>query len=142
VQETFVKAWRRLDQLEDGVTFGAWLHRIAGNCALDLLRRRSRHPEASLQDEVEDGPRFEAVSGEPTPDRLVEGVEMRRRLEAAMARLSPLERTAFVLRHHDGLSIEEIGATLGSGPSTTKSSIFRAVQKLRRALRPALQVAR
>jgi RNA polymerase sigma-70 factor (ECF subfamily) len=56
-----------------------------------------------------------------------------------MDHLTPMERTAFVLRHFEGKSIEEIGRVLGAGPSATKQSIFRAVQKMRRALEPLVK---
>jgi RNA polymerase sigma-70 factor (ECF subfamily) len=58
-------------------------------------------------------------------------------MTAAMAQLTPNERAAFVMRHHEGLSIEDIGRALGLRANATKQSIFRAVQKLRRALSPA-----
>jgi RNA polymerase sigma-70 factor (ECF subfamily) len=45
-----------------------------------------------------------------------------------------MERSAFVLRHHEGMTIEEIGGTLGLDTSATKQSIFRAVRKMREAL--------
>ena len=51
-------------------------------------------------------------------------------------------RTAFVLRHYEGLSIEEIGGTLGINNNAAKHSVFRAVQKLRRALEPAVGSAK
>ena len=50
-----------------------------------------------------------------------------------------MERTAFVLRHFEGRSIAEIGTTLGAGSNATKQSIFRAVQKIRRALEPMVK---
>ena len=60
----------------------------------------------------------------------------------ALGTLTAQERTAFVLRHFEGLSIEEIGDALGTGVNATKNSIFRAVQKLRRALEPVVSAAR
>ena len=53
-----------------------------------------------------------------------------------MGQLTPTERTAFVLRHVEGRSLDEIGETLGLRIGATKHSIFRAVQKMRRALAP------
>jgi RNA polymerase sigma-70 factor (ECF subfamily) len=61
---------------------------------------------------------------------------VQRRVGFAMARLSALERSAFVLRHHEGLSIEEIGTALGLETSAAKQSVFRAVRKMREALSP------
>jgi RNA polymerase sigma-70 factor (ECF subfamily) len=69
-------------------------------------------------------------------DRVAYSSQLREHVDAAMAGLSPQERTAFVLRHFEGQSIEEIGEALGIGLSATKNSIFRAVQKLRRTLEP------
>ena len=54
----------------------------------------------------------------------------------ALGGLSPLERAAFTLRHHEGRSIDEISKTLGLGISAAKHSVFRAVKKLRIALEP------
>ena len=58
------------------------------------------------------------------------------RIRAAMAGLSEQERSAFVMRHFEGLSIDEIGRTLDLKASAAKHSVFRAVQKLRRSLEP------
>jgi RNA polymerase sigma-70 factor (ECF subfamily) len=57
-------------------------------------------------------------------------------VDAALETLTQQERTAFVLRHYEGLSIEEIGGTLGINNNAAKHSVFRAVQKLRKALAP------
>jgi RNA polymerase sigma-70 factor (ECF subfamily) len=137
VQETFLRAHRRLGLFEDRANFASWIYRIAANCAYDLLRgraRREKHldPEAPEDDADQDRFPSEAFS----PDRLVFGAEVRRRVEAALARLSPTERSAFVLRHFEGMSIDEIGRMLSLSTNATKHSIFRAVRKLRRALAP------
>ena len=58
-------------------------------------------------------------------------------LKPALEQLSEMERTAFVLRHYEGCHIEEIARALGVEPGAAKHSVFRAVQKLRRALEPA-----
>jgi RNA polymerase sigma-70 factor (ECF subfamily) len=138
VQETFLRAYRRLDQFEDRANFGSWLYRIAANCAYDLLRGRRRHEEHLESAADEDG---EAIphtvpSNDPQPDRVVFGREVRHRVDAALQRMSVLERSAFVLRHFEGMSIEEIGRALSLDTSATKHSIFRAVKKVRRALLP------
>jgi RNA polymerase sigma-70 factor (ECF subfamily) len=130
VQETFLKAYRRLGQFESRSLFGTWVHRIAANCAYDLLRRRARLKEEPEDDET--APPLPAT--DPSADRLVFSGEVRLRLAAALARLSPAERSAFVLRHHEGMSIQEIGVSLGLETSAVKQSIFRAVRKMRTAL--------
>ena len=139
VQETFLRAYRQLDRFESRAGFGTWLHRIAANCSLDLLRKRKRH-DAQIDpvelDVVE--PRSTLSPQAPTPDDQAFHLEVRQKVEAAMEQLTPMERTAFVLRHFQGESIEAIGRVLGTGPSATKQSIFRAVQKMRRALEPVV----
>ncbi len=137
VQEAFLRAYRRLAGFESRANFGTWLYRITVNCALDFRRARQRHTENRQQPEPEQPELLETIpSADPQPDRLAESEEMRRRVAAAMLQLSPVERTAFTLRHFEGRSIEEIGRTLGLRTSATKNSIFRAVQKLRKALEP------
>ncbi len=136
VQETFLRAYSRLELFEERSHFGSWLYRIAANCSYDVLRRRARTDKRfAPSDDLEDGSdRF--PSEDPAPDRLAFGAEVRRRLEMALERLSASERSAFVLRHFEGMSIEEIGGALDLDTSATKHSIFRAVKKVRRALAP------
>lgn len=138
MQETFLKAYRRLGQFEERAHFGTWLHRIAANCAYDVLRARARRAEEPLETDAEQEPARALPSPEVSPDRLLWSAEVRARIERAMARLSPVERSAFVLRHHQGLSIREIGDALGLETSATKHSIFRAVRKMRQAIGPVL----
>lgn len=136
VQEAFLRAYSRLELFEERSHFGSWLYRIAANCAYDVLRRRARTDKRfAPSDDAEDGSdRFS--SEDPGPDRLAFGAEVRRRLEVVLQRMSASERSAFVLRHFEGMSIEEIGSALELDTSATKHSIFRAVRKVRRALAP------
>ena len=138
VQETFLRAYRQLAKFDDRATFGTWLYRIAANCSLDLIRvrkRRSEHlepaPEEGAPDPVQSLP-----DPAPTPDRLAMSGEVERKVAGVLNSLSEMERTAFVLRHYEGMCIDDIGRTLGVQPNAAKHSIFRAVQKLRRALEP------
>jgi RNA polymerase sigma-70 factor (ECF subfamily) len=140
VQETMLRAYRRLDKFEARANFGTWLYRIGVNCSLDLMRKR--RPELKRRQLAKDGdtemqdPLETAVSNDPGPDRLILSGELGEQVRVAMMQLSPVERTAFVMRHFEGNSIEEIGQTLGLGAGATKNSVFRAVQKLRQHLGP------
>jgi len=133
VQETFLRAYRQLHRYEARASFGTWLYRIASNYSLDLVRSRKRHPQSVLE---ESSAPNEPPSRAPGPDRLLFGDEVQRTVASTLDQLSQQERTAFVLRHFEGQSIEEIGTSLGLSGNATKHSIFRAVQKLRRALEP------
>jgi RNA polymerase sigma-70 factor (ECF subfamily) len=126
VQETFLRAYRQLGRYDGRASFHTWIYRIASNYALDLLRaRRNGAPPAD-----------DLPCGEPPADRLAMSAQIDSRLRLGMAELSEQERIAFVMRHFEGMSIDEIGAQLGIAESATKNSIFRAVQKLRRRLAP------
>ena len=138
VQETFLRAYKQLHRYEARASFGTWLYRIASNYSLDLMRSRARHPQVAIEESAAPGTdALGAVASDaPGPDRLLFGDEVQRAVAATLKGLSQQERTAFVLRHFEGQSIEEIGSSLGLSGNATKHSIFRAVQKLRRALEP------
>jgi RNA polymerase sigma-70 factor (ECF subfamily) len=144
VQETFLRAYRNLARYESRSSFATWLFRIAAHYSLDLIRARKRHyehREAAMKDDGELDIMQSIPASSPTPDRLAFSEQVKTRISAALDELSPQERTAFVLRHFEGQSIEQIGASLGTGTNATKHSIFRAVQKLRRSLEPFVSVA-
>ena len=136
VQETFLKAYRQLGRFESRANFSTWLHRIAVNCSIDLIRGR-RHQEAS-----HDAADLETLDGvdeqrvDPSPERLMLSTEVQERVGRAMEELTAMERAAFVLRHFEGQSIDEISRALGLKTNATKHSIFRAVKKMRHALEP------
>ena len=71
-----------------------------------------------------------------SPERLMQSTEVQERITAAMTALTQMERAAFVLRHFEGQSIEEIARALGLKANAAKHSIFRAVKKMRLALEP------
>ncbi len=139
VQETFLRAYRQLDRFEARANFGTWLHRIAANCAVDLIRARPRR-EMNEEDETLD--RLAGADDDramPSPERAMLGVQIKARITEALERLTDMERAAFTLRHFEGMSIDEISRTLGLQANATKHSIFRAVRKMRRELRPLIE---
>jgi len=143
VQDSFLRAYRQLGKFDERASFGTWLYRIAVNCSLDLVRSRKRRSEhmAPVDSEMED-PVLSLPAQDPTPDRLAMSGEVRERVAEAMNELSASERTAFVLRHFEGMCIEDVSQVLGCQPGAAKHSVFRAVQKLRRALEPLVSTAK
>jgi len=135
-QEAFLRAYDNLPEFRQTAGFGTWIYRIAMNCAFDLVRRRCRDTGWNAAPLVtEHGDERFAAPSLPGPQETLldkEAAELRHR---AMGQLTPMERTAFVLRHMEQKSINEIAAALGASPSSVKQSVFRAVGKLRRALR-------
>jgi RNA polymerase sigma-70 factor (ECF subfamily) len=134
-QEALFNAFRHLADFDGRAAFSTWLHRIAVNAALTQVRKR-RYLEVALPERREDDDTvaFDAADESPTPYRQAVSAEIRRDVEAELARMTPIERAAFVLRHQEGCSLEEISAALSLNISAAKQAIFRAVRKLRAAL--------
>jgi RNA polymerase sigma-70 factor, ECF subfamily len=138
VQETFLKAYKQLSRFESRANFGTWLHRIAVNCSIDLIRSRPHRETLQSDSETEPfGAGVESTDATGTsPERLMLSTEVQQRISDAMSGLSRMERAAFMLRHFEGRSIDEISESLGLKTNATKHSIFRAVRKMRVALEP------
>jgi RNA polymerase sigma-70 factor (ECF subfamily) len=143
VQETFLKAYRQINRFDARASFSTWLYRIASNCSLDLLRKRKTRERNRERGPDPDRDVLGSIpSPSPGPDRELHSSQISLCVHAALDELSGQERAAFILRHFEGLSIDEIGLALGTGASATKHSIFRAVQKLRRSLEPMVSSPR
>jgi RNA polymerase sigma-70 factor (ECF subfamily) len=112
-----------------------WFYRIAANCSLDVVSRRK--PEARIGGENNpDLGEMQLADSQAGPDRLLLSREIEARRQTAMSELTPTEQTAFILRHMEDRSTEEIAAALNIAPNAAKQAVFRAVQKLRRQLAP------
>jgi RNA polymerase sigma-70 factor (ECF subfamily) len=137
VQETFLRAYKQLGRFESRANFSTWLHRIAVNCSIDLIRSRPHRESGHDTVDLEHfGAVGEGAQAGHSPERLMLSTEVQDRINAAMTALSRMERAAFVLRHFEGQSIDEISRALGLKTNATKHSIFRAVRKMRTALEP------
>ncbi len=144
VQETFLRAYKQIDRFDGRSAFGTWLYRICTNCSLDLIRSQKNRKEqqASTSEDEEMSWLDRIAAPDPSPERLTQSGQIARLLQPALDRLTEQERAAFVLRHYEGCNIDEIAHRLGVQASAAKHSIFRAVQKLRRALEPVRGAAR
>lgn len=134
VQEAFLRGYRKLASFESRSNFGTWIYRIAVRCALDKISDRL---DESSQIADEDDPEQQTVQVADTaagPERILLGGEIGALQEMAMRGLTPIERTAFVLRHLEERSIDEIAAALGIAPNSAKQAVYRAVHKLRQRL--------
>lgn len=129
-QEVFVRVFRSLSTYTPG-TFQGWLHRITTNLFLDLARRRQRIRFDALP---EDAPERLAGS-EPSPAEAYDDRHLDADIQAALDGLPAEFRAAVVLCDIEGLSYEEIAATLGVKLGTVRSRIHRGRAQLREALR-------
>ena len=142
VQEALLNAFRHLADFDGRSSFSTWLYRIAVNAALMQMRKR-RHLEVAWPEHEEGAATtlVDVADDSPTPERHAMSADIRRGLEAELATMTPIERTAFVLRHQEGRSLEEISAALSLNVSAAKQAIFRAVRKLRAALEAPRELA-
>ena len=141
-QEAFLLAYNKLPKFREEAAFGTWVYRIAMNCSLNLVKRRARDVKwnaGSLDSE----PTLQAgaVFPGPTPEAALLDAEAHAQSERAMAALTPMERTAFVLRHLEDQPIDVIAQALGIKANAARQTLFRAVAKLRRELAPAIKDA-
>lgn len=136
-QEVFLRLYRGLRQFDPSLPFAPWVRRIAGNAALNHLRRRSlerRHaaPESD-QGEMPDLPDAAA-----DPEERAARAEEAGRLERALAILPENQRLAVTLKYVEGLTAEEIADAMGAPRNTVKTWLLRARERLREELKNEL----
>jgi len=132
-QETFVKTFRHAQRWDAGTEVLPWLTRIATNQAIDQYRRARRRLDRF--EPLAEGDHDQRASAEdPSPERRALGGELGRRIREAVDTLPEPQRAVFVLRHYEELSLEEIGRSLGLRLGTVKSSLHRALRRLRERL--------
>jgi RNA polymerase sigma-70 factor (ECF subfamily) len=134
-QEAFVRAWRSLDRFELGRPFGPWVCRIAANLAVNHVRSPRAREEGLPEGHGE------TPAGDPGPLGAVLDAEARRVLDEAVATLPAEQRAVFVLRAVEEMSYAEIAEALGISPGTVMSRLFRARERLAKALAPYLGAA-
>jgi RNA polymerase sigma-70 factor, ECF subfamily len=125
VQEALLKAWDRREEFRGESELDTWIHRIALNAAIDLMRRR--RPQAT--DELDADRVMAAPAASPDSEYVQQALG--RDLITAMHRLTAMERQTFVLKHIEGWRLEEIAESLHTNANNTKQALFRAVRKLR-----------
>lgn len=123
VQESFVRAYRGLARCGDPNRFDAWLFRIVVNRCRTAGARRTRRARTVVTDSAA-LMGTEASGAEP-------GGEWFDEVEAALRQLEPEQREAFLLRHVEGMSYDEMRAVTGAGESALKMRVKRACDRLR-----------
>lgn len=142
-QDAFVQAYQALGRFRAEARFSTWFFRIVINRCKDTLRARMRRPkvvaqvgEASAQSEPGQTLFVDVADPAADPARVAAGRDFGQRLTGALSQLPETQRTAFLLHHVHGLSLEEIAAIMGCRVGTVKSHLFRALARLRQQLDP------
>jgi RNA polymerase sigma-70 factor, ECF subfamily len=136
-QEAFLRAFINLTRFRFECSFYTWIYRIVTNLCLDHLRKKHSRgrdltsaispdgEEAALLDRMPDHrPSF-------SPEKNLQGRELRESILRALGRLSPRERMVFELKHYHGMRLRTVAGILNTTEGTIKNTLFRATRKLR-----------
>lgn len=129
LQDALLSAWNKREQFQHGARLETWIHRIAVNSALQLIRKRQPDRLDALEFDIED----DHLSAED--ERYAD--ELGSDLDSALSGLTDIERVCFVLKHLEQWRLKEIAEELNTSIGTIKQALFRGVRKLREKM-PAL----
>jgi RNA polymerase sigma-70 factor (ECF subfamily) len=135
-QDTFLKAFRNLPSFRGDARFFTWLYRIAVNVCHD--HRSSQAARNRMRESSLDGPEigtFDPVAPFARPDEMVEEGEVAEDFQSALDALEAPYREAFLLRHQEGLSYEELAEVMQISKSNAKVRVHRAREMILEALR-------
>ena len=135
-QEVFLRVFRFLPGFQEESGFSTWIYRIGVNVCKDMLHRRLKRAEQTLEvpDEEDEGRPVDVPDLRYDPERIMEGAELRQALSDAILALPEQQREIIILRDIRGLSYEEIALALALEAGTVKSRLFRARESLRKKL--------
>jgi len=123
VQDALLSAWNKRHQFDNSARLDTWIHRIAINAALQLLRKNRPGVFEPLETDIPD-------CGD-TPENMRAEQELGKNLAAALTHLSEFERVCFVLKHLEQWRLKEIADEVDSSVGAVKQAVFRSVRKLR-----------
>ena len=139
-QDSFVKAWKSIKRFRGQSSFYTWLYRIVMNVTIDHARRKQiKGAGTEFNDEVKLGEIEPAARtaprSEPLPHRQMERSEIRARIDAAIAQLTPEHRAVILMKETEDMQYHEIAETLGCSIGTVMSRLFYARKRLQNLLR-------
>lgn len=134
-QEAFLRAFTHLKKFDGRSGFYTWFYRILVNICLDYRRRKQRASTEEFDEKIEhQAEPSQAASISVSPDELASARQFSRRVGVALASLPRKQRTAFILKNHQGMSIREIAKMMQTAEGTVKVHLHRAVVALRKSL--------
>jgi RNA polymerase sigma-70 factor (ECF subfamily) len=129
-QDTFIKAYRKLDTVTDATSTRSWLYRIATNTAIDDMRRRRM-----VSPMGDDAPTYANRPDQaPGPEAQVMAATLDERVQRALMTLRPNHRQCLLLSDLDDMSARQIGEVMGLSYAATRTLLCRARGEMRRAL--------
>ena len=139
-QEVFLKAWQALPNFKGQSLFYSWLYQIAVNRSIDFLRKQNRRHVIGFEELPQNADDIlQMTEVQPSPCALLEKKELEQIIRKATHQLPLIQRSAFYLRHWEGLPIKEIASRLGKSENTVKTYLYHARRKLQSLLLPYLR---
>lgn len=142
LQEAFVRAYVNIKKFRGGSSFYTWFYRILVNLCRDFLRRKRTRLKVlvdapELPDEEDEMP-LEAADRGPGPGEILLNKEIREKVDEAVNMLPERQKSAFILKHMQGMKSGEIASVMDCSESTAKVHLFRATKSLQKFLSPYL----
>ena len=134
-QDAFLRAYANIKQFDGRSSFYTWFYRIVVNLCLDYARRRRRVTWESLDQMTEDvGEQRQFADSSFAPDQQAIAGEAKRRVDKTLEGMPKKQRTAFLLRNHQGLPIADVAKVMKTTEGTVRVYLHRAVAALRQSL--------
>ena len=139
-QDSFVKAWKSIGRFRGQSSFYTWIYRIVMNVTIDWLRKKQvKGTGTEFDDSVQlkeiDPASRTSPRAAPLPHERMERDEVRARIDAAIAQLSPEHRAVILMKETEDMQYHEIAEALGCSIGTVMSRLFYARKKLQSSLR-------
>lgn len=123
LQNTFIKAWNKLDGFNNKASIYTWLYRIAINESLDFIRSQKNNSRISSDQN-------EGLASKLLADEYFDGDEIQAHLQEAISLLPDVQRSVFCLRYFDEMKYSEMSTALGTSEGALKASYHLAVKKI------------
>jgi RNA polymerase sigma-70 factor (ECF subfamily) len=134
-QDAFLRAFTRIKQFDGRSSFYTWFYRLVVNICLDFTRRKNKIKWESLEAAGDGAPeRPELTDVSLLPEDVTMAREAKRRADRTLETMPNKQRTAFLLRNHQGLSIADIAKVMKTTEATVRVYLHRAVSALRQSL--------
>ena len=134
-QDAFLRAFTRIKQFDGRSSFYTWFYRLVVNICLDFTRRKNKIGWESLDATSDGAPeRPELTDVSSLPEDVTMAREAKRRADRTLETMPKKQRTAFLLRNHQGLSIADIAKVMKTTEATVRVYLHRAVSALRQSL--------
>jgi len=135
-QVVFIKFFKSIPLFRQEAGVQSWLYKIAVNSFIDQKRKKvDKIMHLFSQEETDEGTFEQTIISEKSdPEQATDASIIQAHIDQAMKKLSPKEKSAFILKHYHGHTIKEIAGAINTSEGTVKSLLFRGVKKLQQAL--------